>query len=134
MSFIYTSTKLSRVIYPLRHLYHSCVKPDFVKTNYYRLFLSIITYELVLWGNMIKLNDNILIFQDKAIGIISLSHNLDLGKPIFIYNLIIQTSVNPLLLDTYFWNPILVFPVSNKHTRYDTINENTAIILIVSID
>lgn len=82
---------------------------------------------------IIKLDDNMLIFQEKAIRIISLSHNLDLCKPIFIYNLIIQTSVN--LLDTYFLNPILVFPISNKHTRYDTIKyKNTAIILLVSID
>lgn len=60
-------------------------------------------YELVLWNNRIKLNDNMLIFQEKAIQIISLSHNLDLGKPIFIYNLIIQTSVNLLDIVRYIF-------------------------------
>lgn len=75
-------TKLSRVIYLLWKL-KPLVNTEYLKTAYYGLFQSHISYGLLLWGHSSHTSD-ILLLQKKAVRILSGAGYLEHCKPLFI--------------------------------------------------
>jgi hypothetical protein len=74
--------RLSRIVYLLKHL-KNYISKDYLKSVYFGLFQSVLTYGLILWGNSSSIN-NFLLLQKKAIRILTNSGFRDHCKPLFI--------------------------------------------------
>lgn len=111
--------KLSRVIYLFWKL-RDLVSIDFLKTAYFGLFYSHLTYGILLWGHCPAVAD-ILILQKKVIRIMCRVDPMEHCKPLFV-QLNMLTVVNLYILQ------VLLYTKQNQHkffTRNSIHSHNT---------
>lgn len=105
--------RLSRVNFLLSRLM-CCVPFEYVKSTYFALFQSVMSYGLMFWGNATKTGE-VLIMQKRAIRIMSGAGRIAHCKPLFL-ELRILTVVN-----LYIYNS-LVHAYKGKHKHQHRIN------------
>jgi hypothetical protein len=87
----YTCSRLSRITFLVRKL-KPIIPEGYLKTVYYALFQSVISYGIVIWGSSPHIVE-ILLIQKKVIRIMSGASRNEHCRPLFV-NLDIMTIVN----------------------------------------